>query len=157
MIDTPTILETERRDIAIIPLDIPMSDMRIVMGPGIGELLAAVSAQGIGPIGAWFNHGYEYSAARCRFEIGVAVSSPVTPTGRVLASVRPALRVARTIYRGPYEGLGDAWGEFETWIAKNAPPRADDLWETYAVGPESGDDATKWETILERPLHVGRV
>ena len=152
MIDTPTILDTERRDIAIIALDITMADMREEMGPGITELLAAVKAQGIGPVGAWFNHGYEYSPARCRFEIGVTVSSPVAPVGRVVASERPALRVARTIYRGPYEGLVGAWGEFEAWIATSGLAGASDLWETYAVGPESGGDASKWETILERPL-----
>ena len=67
------------------------------MGPGITELLAAVKAQGIGPVGAWFNHGYEYSPARCRFEIGVTVSSPVAPVGRVVAGTRrgPGVRIER--------------------------------------------------------------
>ena len=62
------------------------------------------------------------------FEIGVPVSAPFTPAGRVKPGMLPAAKVVRTVYRGAYEGLGDAWGEFDAWIA------------------------SKWQTELNRPL-----
>jgi len=64
----------------------------------------------------------------------------------------PAATIARTVYHGPYEGLGAAWGEFGTWIkAEGLAPRAD-LWECYVAGPESSPDPSKWRTELHRPL-----
>ena len=46
------------------------------------------------------------------------------------------MKVGETVYRGPYEGLGEAWGEFMDWIAANAHSPAEDLYETYLVGPK---------------------
>jgi effector-binding domain-containing protein len=62
------------------------------------------------------------------------------------------MRVARTVYRGPYEGLGTAWGEFNAWIAANGHTPAPDLWECYVAGPESSPDPATWRTELNRPL-----
>jgi effector-binding domain-containing protein len=65
---------------------------------------------------------------------------------------RPAARVARTVYHGPYVGLGPAWGEFGAWIAAEGHTPAPDLWECYLTGPESGPDPSGWRTELNRPL-----
>jgi hypothetical protein len=46
----------------------------------------------------------------------VPVSAPVTAVGRVYPGERPAIKVVRTVYHGPYEGLGSAWGEFSGWL-----------------------------------------
>ena len=63
--------------------------------------------------------------------------------------------MARTVYHGPYEGLGAAWGEFMDWIAANGHTPADDLWEVYSVGPETSPDPAGWRTEFNRPL-VGK-
>jgi effector-binding domain-containing protein len=77
----------------------------------------------------------------------------VTPVGRVIASELPATPLAaRTFYHGPYEGLGDAWGEFMDWIIANGHDYAKGLWEYYVTGPESGNDPSKWSTELVKPL-----
>ena len=80
------------------------------------------------------------------------VKAPVKPTGRVASSRLPASRVARTVYRGGYEGLGAAWGEFEAWMKGAGLTPAAELWEIYAAGPESGSDSTGWRTELNRPI-----
>ena len=86
------------------------------------------------------------------FEIGVPVTKPVAPVGRVQPGQLPATKVARTIYRGPYEGLGAAWGEFGAWIKAQGHKPAPDLWECYVVGPEASPDPANWRTQLNRPL-----
>ena len=86
------------------------------------------------------------------FEIGVPVAAPVASAGRVTASSLPAARVARAVYAGPYEGLAGAWGELDAWIREQGLTGRPSLWEVYAVGPESGPDTSKWQTILHRPL-----
>jgi effector-binding domain-containing protein len=56
------------------------------------------------------------------------------------------------VYHGGYEGLGDAWGEFGTWIEANGYTPAADLWECYLAGPESNPDPANWRTELNRPI-----
>jgi len=152
MLDTPKITETVTQLTAIIPLTIPRAEIQHVMGPGIGELMAAVAAQGLTPTGPWFTHHRRMDPAVFDFEISVPVSAPVAAVGRVRPSQWPAMTVARAVYRGPYEGLGDAWGTFDAWIAENGHKAAPDLWECYVAGPESGSDPKAWRTELNRPL-----
>jgi effector-binding domain-containing protein len=152
MLDEPQIVETTAQRAAVIRLTIPREEMQIVMGPGIGELVATVTAQGVGPAGPVFAHHFRLSPKVFDFEIGVPVSAPVTPAGRVKPGMLPAAKVARTVYRGAYEGLGDAWGEFDAWIARAGHKAAPDLWECYLAGPESGPDPSQWQTELNLPL-----
>jgi effector-binding domain-containing protein len=137
---------------AAIHLTIPRSEIRSVMGPGLGEIMSAVKAQGIGPAGPWFTHHLKMDPATFDFEICVPVSAPVAPVGRVEARVFPAVRVARTIYRGEYERLGQAWGEFGAWIAANGHSASPDLFECYLAGPESSASPGDWRTELCQPL-----
>lgn len=152
MIETPEIAWTQRMMTAIIRIAVPFSRLREVMGPGISELMTTVRTQGIGPTGPWLNHVTNLSRELFEFEISVPVSSPVTPDGRVEAGVWPSMRVARTVYQGPYEGLENAWAEFEAWIAANGLRGATDIWEVYLVGPESSLNSADWRTQLNRPL-----
>jgi hypothetical protein len=64
----------------------------------------------------------------------------------------PAARVVGTVYRGGYEGLGAAWGEFCGWIEAEGLSVQDRLWECYLAGSESGSDPDQWRTELSRPL-----
>lgn len=152
MIDTPEITQTAAQLAAVIRLTIPREEIRNVMGPGMGELMAAVAAQGIAPAGPLFSHHLRMDPNIFDFEIGVPVTSPVAAAGRVQPGELPATKVARTVYHGPYEGLGDAWGEFSAWIAAEGHTPAPDLWECYVSGPESSPDPANWRTELNRPL-----
>src|SRR6266542_2106817 len=140
MLDTPQITEAAAQQTAVIHLTIPRAEIRNVMGPGIGELMAAIAAQGIAPAGPIFSHHLRMDPDTFDFEIGVPVTTPVAAAGRVKPGQLPATKVARTVYRGPYEGLGAAWGEFDAWIAAQGLKPGPDLWECYVAGPESGPD-----------------
>ena len=155
MLDTPQITQTAAQLTAIIRLTIPREEIRRVMGPGIGEVMAAVAAQGIAPAGPWFTHHLRMDPDTFDFEIGVPVTAAVAAAGRVKPGHLPATKVARTVYHGPYdgpEGLGAAWGEFDAWIAATGHTPGPDLWECYVAGPESDPDPATWRTELNRPL-----
>jgi effector-binding domain-containing protein len=152
VIDTPRIVQTSAQLVAVIRLTVPREEIRNVMGPAIGEVLAAVGAQGVGPAGPVFSHHFRMDPAVFDFEVGVPVTSPVSAEGRVTAGVLPAATVARTVYRGAYEGLGSAWGELDAWVTRENLSAAPDLWECYVAGPESGPDPSTWRTELNRPL-----
>src|SRR6266498_3897518 len=137
MLDTPQITQSSTQLTAFIHLNIPRSEIQDVMGPGLNEVFASVTAQGLKPTGPWFTHHLRMEPGTWDFEICVPVDKPVVATGRVKPGQLRAAKVARTVYQGPYEGLGEAWGEFIEWIESNGHMPAPDLWECYLVGPES--------------------
>lgn len=152
MLDAPQITKSTAQKTAVIRLTIPRDKIQSVMGPAIGEVMAAVAAQGIGPAGPVFSYHFKMDPATFDFEVGVPVTKDVSATGRVKPGGLPAAQVARAVYRGPYEGLGGAWCEFTEWVAANGHKPAENLWEFYVKGPESGPDPSQWETELNRPL-----
>src|ERR1700704_913601 len=102
MLATPQIIETNVQEAAIIRLTVPRSEMRKVFGTAVGELMAALAAQGVEPIGAVFAHHLKMSPDTFDFELGVKVSAPVKTTGRVKPGRLPAAKVACAVYSGPY-------------------------------------------------------
>ncbi len=152
MLGKPRIVQTPAQPAAVIRLTIPRAEIQKVMGPGIAELLTAVSAQGIGPAGPVFSHHLRMDPETFDLEIGVPVTAPVSAAGRVQAGQLPAATVARTVYRGSYAGLGAAWGELIAWITAEGHTPGPDFWERYVAGPESSPDPAAWRTELNRPL-----
>jgi len=152
MIETPGIVTTTPQHTAMIHVIVPRDEIQNVMGPTIGKVFQTIAAQGIAPAGPWFTHHLRRPSDTFDFEASVPVTTPIKPAGRVQPGQWPAMKVARTVYHGGYEGLGKAWGEFMDWIEKEGLKTADDLWECYLVGPESGPDSASYRTQLSRQL-----
>jgi effector-binding domain-containing protein len=152
VLDKPQIVRTQAQPTAVVRLSIPRAEIQSVMGPAIAEVMGALAAQGIAPAGPMFSHHFRMDPDTFDFEVGVPVTGTVWETGRIKVSQLPAATVARTVYHGPYEGLGAAWGEFAKWITSEGHQSAANLWECYVTGPESNPDPATWQTELNRPL-----
>lgn len=152
MLEAPRLVETTAQETAVIRLTVPRAEIRAVMGPGLQELMAAIAAQGIAATGPWFTHHLRMDPDVFDFEIGVPVAQAVAAAGRVQPGRLPQATVARTVYHGPYDGLGAAWAEFGEWIAAQGHTPAADLWECYVSGPETATDPSGWRTELNKPL-----
>jgi effector-binding domain-containing protein len=154
MLDKPQIIEAEARNTAVIHLTVPRDQIESVMDPAINEVLDVIKAQGVCPIGPLFSYHRKRPSDMFDFEVGVPVANPVHAAGRVKPGHLPAAKVARTVYHGGYEDLGEAWGAFITWIQENGYTQREDLWECYLSGPESSQDPATYRTELNRPLQV---
>lgn len=152
MIETPTIITTVRRDIAVIHHLIPRAEMMQIWAPGMLELFGVLTAQGVAPAGAVFAHHFKITDETFEFDLGVPVARPVAPSGRVRPDEWPAQRAARTVMHGDYAGLPGAWGEFSAWMKAEGHEQAEDLWESYTIGPADTPDPKGWRTELVRPL-----
>src|SRR5260221_11253841 len=106
MLDIPEITEAAAQLTAVIHLTIPRAEIRNVMGPGLGELRAAIAAQGIAPAGPWLTHHLRMDPAIFDFEICVPITIPVVATGRLKPGQLPAATVARAVYHRGSEALG---------------------------------------------------
>jgi effector-binding domain-containing protein len=152
MLETPQIIRTSPQLTAAIHLCVPWAKMREVMGPGLAELRSTVAAQGVAVTGPWLNHHLRMPTDTLDFRICLPVATPISPAGRVEAHELPAVTVARAVYRGPYDGLGTAWGEFQAWISAQGHATGEDFWECYLSGPDAGPDPASFRTELNRPL-----
>ncbi len=152
MIDTPQIVHTTPQLTAMIHLTVTLEEMQKVFGPTIGELMSTLAAQGIAPVGPVFAHHLRGPTDTFDFELSVPINMLVVAAGRVQPGEWPAMRVARTIYHGPYEGLPEAWGGFMDWIETEGHAPGPDLYECYLSGPDSDPAPVTWRTELNRPL-----
>lgn len=152
MIDAPEIVQTATRPTAVIRITVARSEIRHVMGPAIGEVIATLASQGVAPAGPVFALHHRIDPEVFDFEVGVPVGGAFAPAGRLVASALPARRAARTVHHGPYEGLAEAWGDFKRWIHAQGLATAAGVWEVYAAGPERSPDPTTWRTELYQPL-----
>jgi effector-binding domain-containing protein len=152
MLEEPKIVQTSTINTAVIHFVIPRSELRSVMGPAHLELMQTLAAQGIALAGPWFTHHNRLVPNIFDFQLGVPVTSPVTPKGRVNPGQLPGTTVAKVVWVGGYEGLGAAWSKFGKWIAANGHKPGPNFWESYVVGPELDRAPMNWRTELNRPI-----
>ncbi len=152
MISTPEITALPAVQTAFIPLRIPREKMPEVMGPAVGELLAALQAQGLQPAGPLFCHHHRLEAGVFDFALSFPVSGQLQAQGRVQAGLLPATTAARTVYSGAYEGLPQAWAEFMRWLEAGGHKLGEDFLEVYLQGPAQSSNPADWRTELRRPL-----
>ena len=67
---------------------------------------------------------------------------------RVVASKLPAANVAVTSYVGPYDGMGQAWGDFMGQISAMGFAPGNPFWETYVTEPTPDTDPATLRTDL---------
>ena len=87
-----------------------------------------------------------------RVEIGVWLRVPCELTGRVVHSELPAGRVATTVHRGPFQGVGEAHRAVLDWCAAKGETPTGVRWEIY--GPHRDDPAALTTEVfwaLEQP------
>lgn len=152
MLETPQFVQTDEQLTAVIHLAVSRAEIEHVMDAAIDELISTLAAQGVTPAGPCFSFHWKKPSDIFDFEVGFPVEKPITPAGRVKMSKLPAARIARATYRGDYEGLASAWGEFCAWLESEGLDTQDSLWECYIVGPASTPAPDQWRTELNRPL-----
>lgn len=152
MIDTPHIVQSAPLRTAAVPVVIARNEIQQVFPPAVNELLAAMREQGIEPAGPLFSYYHKMPTEVFDMEIGFPVDDDVKPSGRVVASALPAMKVVRAIYRGAMEGLPGAWGELQAWVQQERLATRPFVWENYLVGPGNTPDPSAWQTELNWPL-----
>ena len=152
LIEVPVVTDTLPQIAAAIHITVMRSEIRSVMGPGLGEIIKTGKAQSIGPTGPWFTHEFEADPTTYDLDICVPVSAAVKSVGRVEKREIASLKVVQTVYQGDSERLAVARAEFHEWIEANGHDVAADFYERYIVGPESVPDPGEWRTELRRPI-----
>lgn len=148
MITQPELVTTQEVITAAIPLIVPGRDMPRYMDPAIEEMLALLKRQGMQPNGPMFSYHHRRPSDTFDFEIGFPVSRAIKPEGRVVNSKLPAVKVVRSVYQGPYEGLAQAWPALQKWVRENGHGETGRFWERYLNNPNEVSDPSDYRTEL---------
>lgn len=148
MITTPQLITTREIPTAVIPLKIPCQDMSKHMDPAIQEVIKTITGQGRRMAGPMFCYHQRRPSDSFDLEVGFPVTEVIKSEGRVKNSKLPAVKVARAVYQGSYEGLGPAWQELQAWVRKHGHGETGRFWESYLTNPEEVKDANSHLTEL---------
>ena len=148
MLSEPLVTQKPERRTATIHLVVPPMDLPTYMDPAIQEVLQVLAEQGLEPAGPLFSYHHRRPSDTFEFELGFPVNGEVKPQGRVKSSTLPASRVVSSLYTGPYEGLGGAWGELERWVRTQGHVESGRFWEAYLNDPGQVKDPSEYRTEL---------
>ena len=81
----------------------------------------------------------------------IRVRQPMS-TVDVGASELPGGRAARTVHRGPYPTLGDAYSSLHDWIHAQGHDEGDGPWESYVDNPAEVADLAQLRTEITWPV-----
>lgn len=157
MIDRPKVVQYEGRPAAVVHLELPRDELKTEMAPAINEVLAVLAGQGVSPAGPLFAHHLTQSNEKFDLEVGFPVTEVINEAGRVQSSRLPSGAMAHSCHIGPYEGLFSAWREFDEWFRSDEASKMNlkkgaTLFEIYAIGPETTENASEWRTELYQTL-----
>jgi effector-binding domain-containing protein len=147
-----TIKELEPEPIVIIRVRSRVGHVGEAFGDVIPELFAALDAVGSRPAGPVVARYSNAAGDSFDVEIGVPVSSPVEPTGRVEMAALPGGPAATTIHVGAPDGLRTAFDEFHHTVDAQGHSHRGDPWERYLTNPDEEPDMSKWQTELVIPI-----
>lgn len=145
---TPEIISTKEQRTAVIHLVIPGRDMPKYMDPAIQEILKVLKDQKLEPEGPMFSYHHRRPSDTFDFELGFPVNGSFKPVGRVLHGTLPGEKVVRSVYQGPYEQMGEAWTELQTWVRERKFAETGRFWESYLNNPEEVNDPKEYRTEL---------
>ncbi len=148
MITPPAFFRSEEQLTAVIHLVVPGKDMPKYMDPAIQEVLSTLAEQGVPPAGPMFSYHHRRPSDTFDFELGFPVAQAIKPTGRVVNGTLPAEKVVRTVYQGPYEALGEAWGELQAWVRQRNITETGRFWERYLNNPDEVKGPSEYRTEL---------
>lgn len=137
-----TASDVAARPTAVVPATTTWQEFPTLWQGLLNEVWACLHAGGI-------DHGCRnvmlYRDDVPHVEVGVELLVACPLTGRVVASALPAGRVAMTMHRGSYAGLGAAHRAVTDWCAAHGRRAAGPRWEVY--GPHSDDPAAVWTEV----------
>ncbi|MBL7952356.1 MAG: GyrI-like domain-containing protein [Flavobacteriales bacterium] len=148
MITPPEVINTQEIATVVIPLIIPGRDMPKYMDPAIQEIIKTITGQGINIAGPMFSYHHRRPSDTFDFEIGFPVSKAIKEEGRVINSKLPAVKVVRSVYQGPYEGLSQAWPALQKWVRENGHGENGKFWESYQNNPSEVRSPSEYRTEL---------
>ncbi len=145
------IVSLEAQPALVVSDTVPFDELPDFFGRAFTAVMAQIAASGAAPAGPPF--GYYPSTPTDTVEIsaGMPVAAPIETSGEVEAIELPAGRAVRGIHVGPYDTLGQTYGELQAWMIGEGLVPAAAMWENYLSDPDD-EPPEEWQTEIVWPV-----
>lgn len=127
------------------------------IGQLYAEIFGYLGSQGItipaGPT-IFICYDPEYKEKDVDVEAGVPISKDIPSAGRVSIYKLPGMEEAAcTIYKGPYENIGEAYSAIMSWAESNGYQITGPDRELYLTSPADTNDPNQYVTEIQFPVN----
>jgi len=145
-----TLVRVDSRPTAVVAATTTWTEFPRVWGQLLGEVYEFVRGRpelATGGPGELWQNVMLYKDQRPDVEVGVLVTAPFDPQGRVVASELPGGEVATAIHRGDYARLGETHELVREHVLAQGRELAGPCWEIYghaAADPAEQETQVFW-------------
>jgi effector-binding domain-containing protein len=126
-------------------------DLAEFLGMAFAEIYGSLADQDVrsaGPPSVLYHEfGHEIDA-----EVAVPVDRGVVAEGRTVVRSLPPTTVARTLHRGPYERLAEAYTALDRWARDRDLATIGPVREHYLTGVADGVPPERYRTVIDLPV-----
>jgi len=135
-------------------LSVAPAALGTAIGGAIGATRALLARHGAQPTGMPITmyHAIAPEDDLLPIEVGWPVAMPLPVEGRIGIGTLGGVTVARTVYRGPYDTIAEAFAAVAGWIQQHGHETAGAPWETYLTSPNEETDSAATLTDICWPI-----
>ena len=145
-------VEATEQPTAGLRATVPMDELPTFFARAFATTAAALAKQGHAPAGPPFGLYRGMPTTVVDVEAGFPVSTPVEPTGAVVPSTLPGGRAVEAVHIGPYDTMGETYGQVEQWMVGQRLQPGPVVWESYLSDPQRETDPATWRTLIHWPV-----
>ena len=127
---------------AVVRGRVPTEQIAGFLGEAFGEVMGALGAQGLAPVGPPFGVYSPPSDEGFELMAGFPASGQAAATGRVVDWVMPGGAAVQTMHVGAYEGVAAAYHAIEAYLPEHGLAPAGPPWESYLDEPGVAEPRT---------------
>jgi effector-binding domain-containing protein len=135
------LVDLQEQRTAVVHGHVLYEDIAEFLNGAFHEVAEALAQQDAGPAGPPFAQ-YAVRSDGFDVEAGFPTSAPVEPVGRVVPSLLPGGRAARTVHRGAYSEVAAAYDALAAWVTDDGYRPDGAPWECYLDEPDVPDRRT---------------
>ncbi|GGM95017.1 hypothetical protein GCM10009721_21630 [Terrabacter tumescens] len=141
-------VETTEQPTAVLRATVAMDELPAFFARAFTAAAAAVAKQGRDVAGPPFGLYRSMPSTTVDVEAGFPVTAPLEPDGEVVPGTLPGGRAVEAVHVGPYDTMGETYGQVEQWMVGQRLVPGYLVWESYLSDPEREPDPATWRTVI---------
>ena len=142
MQDTIEQVQLAEQHAAVVRGRVPTEQISDFLAGAFGEVIGALSAQGLAPVGPPFGLYSPPSEEGFEVAAGFPASGPVTTAGRVGDLLMPGGLAVQVMHVGAYADVAAAYQAIEAYLPEHGLVPVGPPWESYLDEPEVAEPRT---------------
>lgn len=146
------VVQADERPTAVVRARVPVAELPIFFQKAFSATWKALREQGLTPTGPPFALYHGIPTQSVDVEAGFPVTIAPHADGEVAAGTLPGGRAVEAVHVGPYDTMGETYGQVEQWMVGQRLQPGPVVWESYLSDPQRETDPATWRTLIHWPV-----